>query len=86
MKKGPDPHEESLDMKQLRLLGEHLTDKPIPSTRSPEEWERHERNGHHPKLPDCPVCIEEQGPVVRHYAYGSTSLNTLHLDWGVIGA
>ena len=65
VKKGPDPHEESLDMKQLRLLGEHLTDTPTHSTRSPEEWERHERNGHYPKLPDCPVCVEEQGPVVR---------------------
>ena len=37
VKKGPDPYEESLDMKQLRLLGEHLTDKPASSTRSPEE-------------------------------------------------
>ena len=85
MKKGPDPYEESLDMKQLCLLGEHLTDKPASSTRAPEEWEKHERNGHHPKLPDCPVCIEEQGPVVRHHAYGSTSLNTLHLDTGYWG-
>ena len=85
VKKGPDPSEESLDMKQLRLLGEHLTDKPVSSTRSPEEWEQHERNGHYPKLPDCPVCTEEQGPVVRHHAYGSTSLNTLHLDTGYWG-
>ena len=85
VKKGPDPHEESLDMKQLRLLGEHLTDTPTHPTRPPEEWERHERNGHHPKLPDCPVCVEEQGPVVRHYAHGSSSLNTLHLDTGYWG-
>ena len=72
-------------MKQLRLLGEHLTDTPAHSTRSPEEWERHERSGHYPKLPDCPVCVEEQGPVVRHYAHGSSSLNTLHLDTGYWG-
>ena len=85
VKKGPDPHEESLDMKQLRLLGEHLTDTPTHPTRPPEEWERHERNGHHPKLLDCPVCVEEQGPVVRHYAHGSSSLNTLHLDTGYWG-
>ena len=84
-KKGPDPHEEPLDMKQLRLLGEHLTDIPVHSTRPSEEWERHERNGHYPKLPDCPVCVEEQGPVVRHYAQGSSSLNTLHLDTGYWG-
>ena len=85
VKKGPDPHEEPLDMKQLRLLGEHLTDTSTHSTRPPEEWERHERNGHYPKLPDCPVCVEEQGPVVRHYAQGSSSLNTLHLDTGYWG-
>ena len=85
MKKGPDPHEEPLDMKQLRLLGEHLTDTPVHPTRPSEEWERHERNGHYPKLPDCPVCVEEQGPVVRHYAQGSSSLNTLHLDTGYWG-
>ena len=85
VKKGPDPHEEPLDMKQLRLLGEHLTDTPTHPTRPSEEWERHERNGHYPKLPDCPVCVEEQGPVVRHYAQGSSSLNTLHLDTGYWG-
>ena len=85
MKKGPDPYEEPLDMKQLRLLGEHLTDTPVHPTRSSDEWERHERNGHYPKLPDCPVCVEEQGPVVRHYAQGSSSLNTLHLDTGYWG-
>ena len=85
VKKGPDLHEEPLDMKKLRLLGEHLTDMPAHSTRSPEEWERHQRNGHHPKLPDCPVCVEEQGPVVRHYAHSSSSLNTLHLDTGYWG-
>ena len=80
MKKGPDPHEEN-----LRLLGEQLTDTPSHPTRSPEEWETHERNGHLPKLPDCPVCVEEQGPVVRHYAQSSPSLNTLHLDTGYWG-
>ena len=85
VKKGPDPYEESLEMKELRLLEEHLTDTPAHAKRTPEEWERHERNGDYPKLPDCPVCIEEQGPVVRHYAHGSSSLNTLHLDTGYWG-
>ena len=65
VKKGPDPYEEDPDMKHLRLLGEQVTDMPSQPTRSPEEWEKHERNGHIPKLPDCPVCLEEQGPVVR---------------------
>ena len=85
VKKGPDPYEEDPDMKHLRLLGEQMTDMPSQPTRSPEEWEKHERNGHIPKLPDCPVCVEEQGPVVRHYAQSSPSLNTLHLDTGYWG-
>ena len=72
-------------MKNLRLLGEQLTDTPSHSTRSPEEWEKHERNGHIPKLPDCPVCVEEQGPIVRHYAQSSPSLKTLRLDTGYWG-
>ena len=37
VKKGPDPYEETSDMKNLRLLGEQLTDKPSSPTRSPEE-------------------------------------------------
>ena len=72
-------------MKNLRLLGEQLTDMPSKPTRSPEEWEKHERNGHIPKLPDCPVCVEEQGPVFRHYAQSSPSLNTLHLGYWLLG-
>ena len=91
MRKGPDPHEEDPDMKNIRLLGEQLTDTPSHLTRSPEEWERYERNGHIPQLPDCPVCVEEQGPVVRHYAQSSPSLNysipfISTLVTGVIGA
>ena len=85
VKKGPDPCEETEDMKNLRLLGEQLTDKPSHPTRSAEEWEKHERNGHIPKFPDCPVCIEEQGPIVRHYTQSSPSLNTIHLDTGYWG-
>ena len=85
VKKGPDPYDEDSDMKNLRLLGEQLTDTPLHPTRSPEEWEKHERNGHIPKLLDCPVCVEEQGPIVRHYAQNSPSLNTLHLDTGYWG-
>ena len=57
VKKGPDPSEEDPAMKHLRHLGEHLTDTTSSSTRPPEEWEKHERNGHIPKLPDCPVCV-----------------------------
>ena len=73
-------------MKDLRLFGEQLTDMPSrPPNRSIEEWEKHERNGHIPKLPDCPVCVEEQGPVVRHHAQNSPSLNTIHLDTGYWG-
>ena len=91
MKKGPDPFDEDPDMKELHLFGEQLTDMPSgPPTRSIEEWEKHEwekheRNGHIPKFPDCPVCVEEQGPVVRHYAQNSPSLNTNHLDTGYWG-
>ena len=85
VKKGPDPYEEDPDMNNLRLLGEQLTDTPLKPARSPEEWEQHERNGHIPKFPDCPVCVEEQGSVVRHYAQNSPSPNTLHLDTGYWG-
>ena len=85
VKKGPDPSDEDPDMKNLSLLGEQLTDTPSKPTRSPEEWEQHERNGHIPKLPDCPVCVEEEGPVVRHFAQHSPSLHTLHLDTGSWG-
>ena len=86
MKKGPDPFEEDQDMKELRLSGEQLTDMSSrPPTRSAEEWEKHERNGHLPKFPDCPVCLEEQGPVVRHYAQNAPSLHAIHLDTGYWG-
>ena len=86
VKKGPDPFEEDLDMKDLRLSGEQLTDmSSTPPTRSVEEWNKHERNGHIPKFPDCPVCLEEQGPVVCHYAQNAPSLNTTHLDTGYWG-
>ena len=86
VKKGPDPFEEDQDMKELRLSGEQLTDMSSrPPTRSAEEWEKHERNGHLPKFPDCPVCLEEQGPVVRHYAQNAPSLHTIHLDMGYWG-
>ena len=38
-----------------------------------------------PKLPDCPVCVQEHGSVVRHFSSTSNSLHTLQLDasyWG----
>ena len=85
VKNGPDKFAEDPDMKDLRLSGEQLTDMSSPPTRSVEEWEKHERNGHIPKFSDCPVCLEEQGPVVRHYAQRAPSLNTIHLDTGFWG-
>ena len=38
-----------------------------------------------PRLPDCPVGVEEHGSVVRHFASTSTSLHTLYLDTGYWG-
>ena len=47
--------------------------------------EQHERDGHMPKLPYCPVCGQEHGSVVRHFSSTSNSLHTLHLDTGYWG-
>ena len=38
-----------------------------------------------PKLPDCPVCVEEHGSVVRRFASTSSSLHTHYLDTGYLG-
>ena len=46
--------------------------------RAPEVWEQHERGGHMPKFPDCPVCIQEHGPVVKHFSSTTNGLHTLH--------
>ena len=76
-KKGPDPYEEDVGMKELRECADEALDAatPIPE-RPPEVWE------HMPELPDCPVCVEEHGSLVRHFSSTSTSLHTLHLDTG----
>ena len=37
------------------------------------------------ELLDCPVCVEEHGSVVRHFASTSSSLHTVHLDTGYWG-
>ena len=84
--KGPDPYEEDMDMKELRLCADDTMDTKltIPS-RAPEVWEQHERDGHMPKFPDCPVCVQEHGSVVKHFSSSTNSLHTLHLDteyWG----
>ena len=44
-----------------------------PSTRPLEVWEQRERDGHMLELPDCPVCVQEHGSVVRHYACACSS-------------
>ena len=31
---------------------------------TPEVWE----HGHTPKFPDCPVCVQEHGSVVKHFS------------------
>ena len=61
-KKGPDPFSEDADMKELRECTDEALDTttPVP-TRPAEIWEQHERDGHMPKLPACPVCIEQHG-------------------------
>ena len=56
----------------------------LPS-RAPEVWEQHERDGHMPKFPDCPVCVQEHGSVVKHFSSTTNSLHTLHLDTGYWG-
>ena len=79
-KKGPDPYEEDVDMKELRTCANKTLDaKPHAPYRAPEVWEQHEGDGHMPKLPDCPVCVEEHGSVVSHFSH------TLHLDTGYWG-
>ena len=57
-KKGPDPYEEDVDMKELRECADEALDSttPVPD-RPPEVWKQHERDGHMPKLPDRPVCV-----------------------------
>ena len=85
-KKGPESYEEDVDMKDLQTCAEETLDaKPPVPCRPPEVWEQREWDGHMPKLPDCPVCVQEHSSVVRHFSSISNSLHTLHLDTGYWG-
>ena len=86
-KKGTDPYEEDTDMKELRLCADDTMDTRTTTVpvRPPEVWEQHERDGHMPKFPDCPVCVQEHGSVVKHVSSTTNSLHTLHLDTGFRG-
>ena len=59
-----------------------VTKKGPDSARPPEVWEQHERDGHMPKFPDRPVCVQEHGSVVKRFSSTTNSLHTLHLDPG----
>ena len=84
--KGPDPYEDDTDMKELRLCaGDTMDAKLSLPSRAPKVWEQHERDGHMPKLPDCPVCVQEHGSVVKRFSSTTNSLHTLHLDTGYWG-
>ena len=73
-------------MKELRECADEALDGTAPAPdRPPEVWEQCELDGHMPKLPDCPVCVEEHGSVVHHFGSTSTSLHTLPLDTGYWG-
>ena len=52
-------------MKDLLECAEDVLDKTssMPA-RPPKAWEQHEREGHMPKLSDCPICVEEHGSVL----------------------
>ena len=55
------------DMKELRLCADDTMEtRLIVPSRAPEVWEQHERDGHMPKFPDCPVCVQEHGSLVKH--------------------
>ena len=65
--------EEDPDVKELRECAEEAVGTTsAPSTRPPQVWEQNERDGHVPKLPDCPVCVHEHGSVVRNFASNSS--------------
>ena len=71
----PDPFAKDPDMKALPECADEALDKTTSVlARPPEVWEQHERDGHLPKLPDCPVCVEEHGLVARHVASTLSSL------------
>ena len=85
IKKGPDSYEDT-DMKELRLCADDTMDtRTIVPARPPEVWEQQERDGHIPKFPDCQVCVQEHGYVVKRFSRTTNSLHTLHLDTGYWG-
>ena len=85
-KKGPDPYPEDADMKDLRMCAEETLVSSTPAAyRPPEVWAQHKLDGHMPKLPDCSVCVQEHGSVVRRFSSTTNSFNTLHLDTGYWG-
>ena len=53
-----------------------------PPQRAAQVWEEQKRNGGLPKLLDCPVCVEQQGTIVKHAPDATPRLRTLHLDTG----
>ena len=67
-------------MKELSLCADETMDtRTIVARRTPEVWGQHERDGHMPKFPDCPVCVQEHGSVVKHF---SSTTNSLQGYWG----
>ena len=70
-------------MKALSELVASTIDEPTSPPQRPEHVrEEHERNGHLPKLPDCPTCVEEQGTIAKHAPNATPRLHTLHLATG----
>ena len=75
-KKGPDPMRQDPDMKDFANV------QRMSQGRLPQHLHDHQkhgnnaRDGHVPKFPDCPVCVEEHGSVVSHFASTSSSLHT----------
>ena len=76
-KKGADPYTKDIGMNDC--AEEALDTTTLAPDRPPEVWEQHESDGHMSKLPDCPVCVEEHGFVVRHFA--STSQASTLFIW-----
>ena len=68
----------NLEVLQLEANGMCI----VSRAATPEVWEQHERDGHMPKFPDCPVCVQEHGSVVKHFSSTTNSLHMLHLDIG----
>ena len=59
-KNGPGPAcEQDPEIDKLKDAIEKVLDEAeIEDQRPAAIWEQHERDGHLPKIPDCPVCLE----------------------------